>query len=175
MKILLIVGSPRKANAYRLGKAMCGLLDKKNVETELIFLKDLDIEYCSGCNDYCSASGECCVEDDMQMLYHKLKEADAIIIGTPTYFWNVSGLLKTFIDRTVPLYVAQDLKGKLGAAVAVSEVDGQNLAISNISSFFHLHEMKEIGSVAIARGRGKVKKKDMDLVEILAQKILEEL
>jgi len=175
MKALAIVGSPRKANTYRLVKAVCDLLRERNVETELIFLKDLDIKYCNGCDDYCGTKRECHVEDDMQMLYPKLKEADAIIIGTPTYFWNVSGLLKSFIDRTDPLYVARALKGKIGAAVAVSEVDGQNLAISSISSFFHLHEMREVGSIAISRGTEKVNEEDIEMAKVLAKKISSEL
>lgn len=174
-RVLAIVGSPRKANTYKLVKAMCDIFEERNLRTELVFLKDLDIKSCNGCDEYCGTKKECQVQDDMQTLYPKLKEADALVIGTPTYFWNVSGPLKTFIDRTDPLYVARALKGKIGVAVAVSEVDGQDLAISNISSFFHLHEMREIGSIAIARGSEKVKEEDLEMAKALARKILSAL
>jgi len=111
-KILVIVGSPTKANTYSLVKAMYDQFIKRNVEAELIFLKDLNIKNCDGCDEYCGTKGKCRIQDDMQLLYHKLKDADAIILGAPTYFWNVSGPLKTFIDRTDPLYVARASKGK---------------------------------------------------------------
>jgi len=56
--------------------------------------------------------------------------------------------------------------------VAISEVDGQDLAISNISSFFHLHEMKEVGAISLARGNEDVKGEDMEMARALARKIL---
>mgnify|MGYP001078045230 FL=1 len=175
MKVLAIVGSPRKANTYRLVKAMCDALEERNVGTDLILLQDMDIQHCNGCSDHCDRKRECRVEDDMRRLYPKLRETDALIIGTPVYFWNVSGLLKTFIDRTLPLYTSRELKGKIGAAVAVSEADGQNLAISDISSFFRLHQMRDIGSIGIARGSEDVKDEDIEMAKALARKILNEL
>lgn len=172
VKALAIIGSPRKANTYRLVKIMVDLLRERNVETEVIFLGNMNIQNCKGCDDYCSANKICLIQDDMQSLYPKLKEADIIIVGTPTYFWNVSGLLKTFIDRTHPLYVTRTLKGKIGVAIAVSEINGQNFAILSISSFFCLHEMREIGSISISHEGKNVKDKDMEMVKILAEKIL---
>jgi multimeric flavodoxin WrbA len=175
VKALAIVGSPRKANTYRLIKTIAELLSKRNIETEAIFLGDINIQNCKGCNNYCSANKTCLIQDDMQSLYSKLKEADVIIIGTPTYFWNVSGSLKTFIDRTHPLYVTRALKGKIGAAVAVSEINGQNFAILGISSFFSLHEIREVGSLSIAHEGKNIKEEDVEMVKTLAEKILQSL
>jgi multimeric flavodoxin WrbA len=107
----------------------------------------------------------------MQQIYPKLKEADVIIIGTPTYYWNVSGLVKTFIDRCLPLYHKRLLKNKMAASVAVSEVDGQNLALATISSFFRLNEMIEIGGFSIARGKSEVGDRELESARVFGRMI----
>jgi len=111
----------------------------------------------------------------MQKLYPKLKEADVLIIGTPTYYWNVTGLVKDFIDRTNPLYNTESLKGKIGVAVAVAEESGQELALSAISSFFELHDMKQIGSIAIARGDKPVGEAELEMAKTLGKRIANRL
>ncbi len=175
VKVLAIVGSPRRKNTYRLAEAIVeGIAKKENVETELVHLADFDIKYCDGCSD-CEETGECSIEDDMQKLYPKLREADIFIIGTPTYYWNVSGLLKNFIDRAHPLYNAESLKGKLGAAVAVSEENGQELALSAISSFFELQGIKQVGGLAVVRGDKPIGEADLKMAKTLGEKIASKL
>jgi len=172
VKVLGIVGSPRKENTYKLVEAVVEAVAKrKNVETELVHLADFDIEHCSGCSDFCEKTGECKIQDDMQKLYPKLKEAKLLVIGTPTYYWNVTGLVKNFIDRTNPLYHTGSLKGKMGAAVAVSEEDGQELALSAISSFFELQNMNQVGSIAIVRGDKPVGEAELKMAKTLGETI----
>ena len=176
VKVLAIVGSPRKENTYKLVEAVVeAIAKKKNVETELVHLVDFDIKHCSGCSDFCEKTGECNIQDDMQKLYSKLKEADVFIIGTPTYYWNVTGLVKDFIDRTNPLYHTESLKGKMGAAVAVSEEDGQELALSAISSFFELQNVKQVGGIAIARGDKPVGEAELEMAKTLGERIASKL
>lgn len=172
VKVLAVVGSPRKQNTYKLVEAVAEAVAKnKNVETELVQLSEFDIKHCAGCGEFCEKTGECNIEDDMQKLYPKLKEADVLIIGTPTYYWNVSGVVKDFIDRTNPLYNTESLKGKIGAAVAVAEESGQELALSAISSFFELHSMKQIGSIAIARGDKPIGEAELEMAKTLGKRI----
>jgi multimeric flavodoxin WrbA len=176
VKVLAIVGSPRKENTYKLVEAVAeAIAKKKNLETELVHLVDFDIKHCSGCSDFCEKTGECNIQDDMQKLYSKLKEADVFIIGTPTYYWNVTGLVKDFIDRTNPLYHTESLKGKMGAAVAVSEEDGQELALSAISSFFELQNVKQLGGIAIARGDKPVGEAELEMAKTLGKRIASKL
>ncbi|NIR87485.1 flavodoxin family protein [Candidatus Bathyarchaeota archaeon] len=176
VKVLAIVGSPRKENTYKLVEAVAeAVAEKKSVETELVHLADFDIKHCSGCSDYCEKTGECNIQDDMQKLYPKLKEADVLIMGTPTYYWNVTGLLKNFIDRVNPLYHTESLKGKMGAAVAVAEEDGQELALSAISSFFELQNMKQVGGIAIVRGEKPVGEVELDMARSLGRRIANKL
>ena len=176
VKVLAIVGSPRKENTYKLVEAVIeAVAEKKSVETELVHLADFDIKHCSGCSDFCEKTGECNIQDDMQKFYSKLKEVDVLIIGTPTYYWNVTGLVKDFIDRTNPLYHTESLKGKMGAAVAVAEEDGQELALSAISSFFELQNMKQLGGIAIVRGDKPVGEAELEMAKALGKRIASKL
>jgi len=176
VKVLAVVGSPRKENTYKLVEAVLeAVAEKKSVESELVHLADFDIKHCSGCSDFCEKTGECQIQDDMQKLYPKLKEADVLIIGTPTYYWNVSGLVKDFIDRTNPLYNTESLKGKIGVAVSVAEESGQELALSAISSFFELQNMKQLGGIAIVRGDKPVGKAELEMAKTLGETIASKL
>jgi multimeric flavodoxin WrbA len=176
VKVLAVVGSPRKENTYKLVEAVLeAVAEKKSVESELVHLADFDIEHCSGCSEFCEKTGECKIQDDMQKLYPKLKEADVLVIGTPTYYWNVTGLVKDFIDRNNPLYHTESLKGKIGAAVAVAEEDGQELALSAISSFFELQNMKQVGGLAIVRGDKPVGEAELEMAKALGKRIANKL
>jgi len=176
VKVLAIVGSPRKQNTYKLVEAVADAVAKnKNVTAELVQLSDFNIEHCAGCGEFCEKTGKCKIEDDMQKLYPKLKEADVLIVGTPTYYWNVTGVVKDFIDRTNPLYSTESLKGKIGVAVAVSEESGQELALSAISSFFELQGMKQIGSIAIARRDKPVGETELEMAKTLGKRIANQL
>jgi len=176
VKVLAIVGSPRKQNTYKLVETVADAVAKnKNVTTELVQLSDFNIEHCAGCGEFCEKTGKCKIEDDMQRLYPKLKEADVLIVGTPTYYWNVTGVVKDFIDRTNPLYHTESLKGKIGAAVAVAEEDGQELALYAISSFFELQGMKQIGSIAIVRGDKPVGEAELEMAKTLGKRIANQL
>ena len=79
--------------------------------SELITLKDKNIKPCNACGG-CYKSHECIIKDDMQEIYDKLSKADIIVLGSPTYFDNVTAITKAFIDRCLPLYLSEKLKGK---------------------------------------------------------------
>lgn len=104
-KIIVILGSPRKNgnSAILAGRIADGARDN-GAETEEIFLQDLKIGACKGCNA-CqkNSSRKCIIMDDMDKIYPVLEEADAFILATPVYWCSMSAQLKTFIDRTYPL------------------------------------------------------------------------
>ena len=173
-KILAIVGSPRKESTYKLVKAAAEAAEEMGVEVELVWLGGYEVNPCSGCSDYCEKSGECRIRDGMSELYGKMVEADAIIIGTPTYFWGVSGILKNFIDRSLPLYYTGGLKGKLGASISVAEENGHNEALDAVSSFYQLHEMREVGGVSVVRV-GPVSEAQLEAARALGRMVAERL
>ena len=71
---------------------------------EIVELGKLEIKPCTGCSECMMNEGKCPIEDDMQGLYGKMLAADAIILGSPTYFMNIAGAVKCLIDRSLALY-----------------------------------------------------------------------
>lgn len=109
-KILAIVSSPRKnGNTDMMVESFLkGARDAMH-RTEKIYLRDCKIEFCRGC-EVCSSTHHCVIKDDMERLVDKLLDADVIVLSTPVYFYSMSGQMKTFIDRLMPVY--PELRGR---------------------------------------------------------------
>ncbi len=118
MSILAISGSPRIKNTEFMLKTV---LDATGQPYEIVHLKDLNIKPCTACGG-CYESHECIVEDDMQELYSKLQEADALVLGSPTHFDNVTSIMLAFMQRCLPFYSSCELEGKKAALVAVGNL-----------------------------------------------------
>ena len=100
-KIIIVKGSPRKkGNSNILAESLAKGAKASNAEVEEFFLQNMDIKPCNAC-DACIRKPEngCVIEDDMQILYPKLRAADSIVIASPIYWFNMSGQTKIFIDR----------------------------------------------------------------------------
>lgn len=132
MKILAINGSGRgKGNTRTLLEAM-GAGMPSEVDFEIVDLNRLNFGGCIGCEG-CAKTNKCVVKDDMQMLYEKIEEADGMVLGSPTYFYNITAKMKAFIERFYALDAfdpedrsvwisLQATKGlKYGAVIAVCE------------------------------------------------------
>ncbi len=102
MKLLAIIGSPRKGNTYRLVEQVAGIMQQgsADVEVDYLFLKDEDLGFCRGCF-LCISHGEerCPVKDSRAVLVERMIAADGIIVATPSYAQNVTALTKNFVDR----------------------------------------------------------------------------
>lgn len=100
IKILAVVGSKRKEGntAILIERALSAFRDSETISVETLFLGEMNFDGCNGCEG-CSQSNRCIINDDMQIAYKLLREADAVIIGSPSYFYNVSSDMKKFIDR----------------------------------------------------------------------------
>lgn len=118
--VILLNGSPRKRGATgRILEYLSQQLEQKGIETRLIHVSDLDLRYCSGCCR-CYTTGHCIFGDDLEQLSLTIKQADGLIIGSPTYASNISGQLKTVIDRG-HFVIEQLLHKKLALSVVTYE------------------------------------------------------
>ena len=72
-------------------------------DVELISLKGKNIQFCIGCLA-CQSKGSCVLKDDVVEIMAKVKEAEVIIYATPIYYYEMSGQMKTLLDRLNPLY-----------------------------------------------------------------------
>lgn len=106
MRVLAFNGSPRgtHSNTDRILHPFLEGAKDEGAETETIYLKDLNIKPCRGCfNCWTKTPGVCTQKDDMSLLLEKMRHADIVVYATPLYIFTVSGLMKNFIDRTIPL------------------------------------------------------------------------
>ncbi|MDL2261042.1 flavodoxin family protein [Methanimicrococcus sp. OttesenSCG-928-J09] len=107
MKVIGILGSARdEGSTSRLMKEMMKPAEEMGAETKTYNLAKMNIGACFGC-EACRKTGSCVRKDDMHILYDELKNADAIVIGTPIYMGEMTGQLKTFIDRCFALKDAE--------------------------------------------------------------------
>ncbi len=86
----------REGNVDRMVKA---ILEKSGHEVEFVKLADLNYSGCKGCVQLCAKPQVCRLEDDAQPYYQKVKEADAVVIGTPVYFDAITSMASSFIER----------------------------------------------------------------------------
>jgi len=161
MKVIAICGSPRKGNTEAMLKRALDGAKSRGALIELVKLGEKKIEPCAAVCD-CFESGHACpIEDEMQLLIMKMLAADAIVLGSPDYFKNVSGIMKNFMDRTNGLCGKQRLAGKKAAVVCVG---GQNLGNVEfceraLAEFAKDHGMLLAGSVkAVAEKPGEISK-----------------
>ena len=158
MKALAINGSARRdGNTADMLNLVLGELEKAGCETEHIQLAGHTIAPCKACFA-CAGKGNCVFGDDMfQELYRKMTEADAIILGSPTYSADVSSTLKAVIDRASVVSDTNPgmFRHKVGGAVAVARRVGAMNVIDTINHFFLNKEMYVAGSTYwnIAYGR----------------------
>lgn len=105
-KVLIISTSLRNnANSEILAHAAeRGACDAGH-EVEFLSLKDKEIKFCKGCLA-CQKLGRCVIDDDANSITEKIKNSDVIIWATPVYYYEMSGQMKTLIDRANSLYSA---------------------------------------------------------------------
>lgn len=133
MKVIGISGSPRKKGntSFLINEALCEI-EKLGINTQMIELSNYNIADCCGCEG-CRKTYECVIKDDMQKLYPMILKADAIILGSPTYFYDVTAVTKAFLDRlycyeifddddrSVWMSLNEALGGKLASVISVCE------------------------------------------------------
>lgn len=103
-RILILEGSPRKnGNTDLLSDEFSkGVTDAGNT-FDKIYLKDKKINGCLGCGVCQNNGGICIQKDDMTEIYHKINEADVIVLASPVYFYSWTSWMKAVIDRTYSL------------------------------------------------------------------------
>jgi len=97
MRVLGILGSPRRGGNSEI------LLDKAlegagGLDTEKIVLNELKFSPCQECGG-CAKSGNCIIDDEMQLVYKKIDEADIVILASPVFFGSLPAQVKAMVDR----------------------------------------------------------------------------
>ncbi|MDK2790126.1 MAG: hypothetical protein PWP15_633 [Methanothermococcus sp.] len=158
MKILGISASPRLQGTHFAINYALDYLNDKGCEIKYLSVSRKKLEFCIHC-DFCIRKKEGCIhKDDMDEFYDGLIWADGVILGTPVYQGNISGQLKTLMDRCRAI-VAKDpqvLKGKYGMGIAIGgdRNGGQEVALRTIHDFYIINEMIPIGGGSFGANLG---------------------
>ena len=124
MKVIGFTGSPRVGgNTEILVEEMLKGASDAGAETKSFNLDKMNITPCKACQHCKGNEGECATDDDMQEIYKELKEADAFILGSPVYMWQMSAQAKLFTDRLYALYLTgfEEKYGKKDMALVFSQ------------------------------------------------------
>jgi multimeric flavodoxin WrbA len=147
MKVVAFNGSPRSnGNTFQGLQIVLGEIAREGIETEIIQLGGKKVFGCLACGKCGENKDNRCArrDDEMNGFIGKMEEADGIVIGSPTYFSNVSTEVKALIDRCG--YVNKSnggglLRGKVGASVVSARRAGATFVYSAINFFFGISEM----------------------------------
>lgn len=157
--LLGICGSPRKQGTeFAVQYALNYAAEKFEFDTELWSVRNKKINFCLHC-DYCIREKKGCVsKDDMEELYSKLVEAKFLLFGTPIFQGNLSGQLKTVMDRCRAMVAKNPnvFKNKIGAALAVGgdRSGGQEIGIRSILDFFQQNHILTVSGGAFGANLG---------------------
>lgn len=148
MKVLLISGSPHKeGNTYLALSEIAKSLAQEGIESEIISLGTHPVRSCIACNT-CKANGEykCVFDDDLcNQVTAKMKECDALIVGSPVYYGQPNGGLLALVQRA--LYSAGNyFTGKPAAAVAVCRRGGATATLQTMLMPFMMMHMPVVTS-----------------------------
>lgn len=151
MKIVAFNGSPRiNGNTAILIKTVFEELNKEKIETELINVAVKPVKGCIACGKcWENKDGHCVISNDIvNECLDKMRDADAVILGSPVYCADLSGQMKTFIDRTSMVACANSdmLKRKLGAAIVAVRRSGEVHTFHSLNAFFTIAQMIIVGS-----------------------------
>ncbi len=167
MKVVALNGSARKdGNTAILINLVFDELKKEGIETELIQLAGNPIAGCVACYKcFKNKNRRCSVDKDMlNDIIEKMLKAEGIILGSPTYFSDVSSGMRAFIERCGFVARANDymFKYKVGAGVVAVRRAGAIPAFNSMMLFLHYMQMMIPGSsywnIAIGRDPGEVLK-----------------
>lgn len=180
MKVTAFNGSARKdGNTAIMIRAVFEKLEKESIETEMLQLAGKTIKGCVACGKcFENKNKRCVVDNDIaNECIAKMLESDGIILGSPTYFADVSTEMKALIDRAgfVARANSDMLRRKVGAAVVPVRRAGSIHAFDTMNHFFLIGQMIIPGSIywnmAIGRAIGEVAQDEegLETMRILGQ------
>jgi multimeric flavodoxin WrbA len=180
MKVVAFNGSARKdGNTAILIRKVLSELEAEGIETELFQFAGKKIRGCIACGKcFKNQDGRCAVDNDIaNECITKMTEADGIILGSPTYFSDVTTEMKALIDRAG--YVARAnsfmLKRKIGASVVAVRRAGAIPTFDSMNHFFLIGQMIVVGSsywnvgFGLAKGEVEQDEEGLETMQTLGQ------
>lgn len=125
-KVIMFIGSARKRHTYDAARQFLGFLESfGDVEYEIVMLSEGNLEVCKGCQ-LCFDKGEefCPFKDDRDILIEKIMSSDGVIFASPNYSFQVSAIMKKFLDKLGFMFHRPRFFGKVFTSIVVEGIYG---------------------------------------------------
>lgn len=152
--VLIVSGSMRKgSNSDMLAKEFGKGAAESGNNVQIINLADKKIEFCKGCLA-CVRSNKCIISDDMGEMLPLLQQADAVVFASPVYYYSICGQLKTFLDRSNPLYTAEYNFRNIYVLLTAAEEEASAAegAVKAVQGWVDCFEKAELAEIIFAGG-----------------------
>ena len=131
MKVVSVLGSPREnGNSSTIANRFCTTAEKFGAEVKTFVLNKLDYRGCQGCFLCKTKLDRCVLEDDLTEVLDAVRGTDVLVLASPVYYWDISGQLKCFMDRTfsylVPDFITNPVKSRLAPGKKLIFILAQN-------------------------------------------------
>lgn len=154
-KIFIFSSSLRKgSNSEILALKIKEGAERSGNIVKFLSARDIDVKYCTGCLS-CVKTGKCVLQDSMNGLYKEIADSDILVFASPIYYYGISGLLKTFLDRLNPLFNSEYKFKEVYLAFSAAEDEGEETykrAVSAVSGWADCFDGVEIKDVVFAGG-----------------------
>jgi multimeric flavodoxin WrbA len=149
-RVVAVIGSPRRhGNTATLVDAALEELEHSGCDCARIVLSKLRIDACDG-HENCGERESCPHDDDMAAVLDTVYAADGLILATPIYYENVSGQMKTFMDRNATRYYHEEwLAPKVVGLIAVAAESSADDTLAAMRRFVTLSNPEELPVVAL--------------------------
>lgn len=146
--VILLCGSPRKnSNTLEILDLCAKEIEKSGLTTEILSLRGMNIQSCIACNK-CVEKGNCVLNDGLDEIIEKIRQANGFIPAAPVYFGTARGDIMAALQRIGKVSRGTDnfLSWMIGGPIAVGRRGGQTLTLQEMSMFFPINNMIMIGS-----------------------------
>jgi multimeric flavodoxin WrbA len=153
-KVLVITTSLRaRSNSDRLAEELIRGAADAGHDVERISLKGKEIRFCIGCLA-CQKTQKCVLKDDAAEIAEKVKNADTLVFVTPIYYYEMSGQMKTLLDRLNPLYPSdyRFRKVYILTTAAEDEESAPEKAVSGLQGWVDCFEKAELAGSLFCGG-----------------------
>ena len=147
-KVILLNSSPRaNSNTQDVLEVCAEEIEKNGVEAEIISLRGKQIQSCVACNG-CAKTGNCVLNDGLDEIIEKIRQADGFIPAAPVYFGTARGDIMAALQRIGKVSRGNDkfLEWMVGGPIAVARRGGQTLTLQEMTLFFPINNMIIAGS-----------------------------
>lgn len=140
MKVVLLSGSPRpQGNTVAALEKCAAAIESEGLETEIISLHNKNIQGCKACGA-CAKLGKCAINDGLNDVIEKIKEAEGYVVGAPVYYGTARGDIMNAIQR-ISMVAGNNgkwLAGKVGGPIVVARRGGLTSTLQEMLMHFFI-------------------------------------